>query len=277
MTSRACVIGWPVSHSRSPAIHGYWLEQHGIDGQYGKVAVEPGHLVDFIKRVRDGVYAGCNLTVPHKEQVLKHVDKVHRAASEIGAANTLWMEGGVLHATNTDAHGFLANLDEGAPGWDSDARSALLLGAGGAARAVIYALQERGFKTLHLVNRTRSRADELAGEFGAGIQVHDWNARDELCESVNLVVNTTTLGMTSSPPLKLDLGKADPETVVTDLVYAPLSTPLLQQAKEKNLRSVDGLGMLLHQAVPGFEKWFGVRPEVTAELRALVVADLEQN
>jgi len=276
MTNRACVIGWPIKHSRSPIIHGHWLAQHKIEGEYTKVPVEPETLDEFVSRIRHGEFNGCNVTVPHKENILEHVDIIDEAAQEIGAANTLWMEGDVLHATNTDAYGFVKNLDTVAPGWDNPSNAALVLGAGGAARAVLIALMHRGFRTIHLVNRTRARASELASKFGESIKVDDWRARNALCANVDLIVNTTALGMTGSPPLEIELQEAASDTVVTDLVYAPLITPLLEQASERGLKSVDGLGMLLHQAVPGFEKWFGVRPEVTAELRNLIIADLEQ-
>lgn len=276
MSTNACVIGWPIKHSRSPLIHNHWLEQHGIGGRYTREAVEPETLDAFVARLRDGQFAGCNVTVPHKETVLALADEADAAARAIGAANTLWMESGVLHASNTDAYGFLANLDDGAPGWDSAGGSAFVLGAGGAARAILHALLERGFDTVHLANRTRSRAEELAAQSGPKVCVADWSDRNALCEGAGLIVNTTSLGMAGSPRLDIDLAAAKPETLVTDLVYAPLVTPLLEQAKAKGLATVDGLGMLLHQAVPGFEKWFGVRPAVTQELRALIVADLEQ-
>lgn len=276
MSVQACVIGWPIKHSRSPLIHGHWLQQIGLDGRYTREAVEPDHLPEFISKIRKGQFAGCNITVPHKEAVLPLVDSRDEHVRAIGAANTLWMEGDRLCASNTDAYGFLANLDHGAPGWGDDANTALVLGAGGAARAILHALLQRGFETINLTNRTRSRADELAAHFGPKVSVADWQDRNAHCHSAQLIVNTTTLGMTGAQALDLDLSQASPDTVVNDLVYAPLVTPLLKQAREKNLRSVDGLGMLLHQAVPGFEKWFGIRPEVTPELRALIVTDLEQ-
>lgn len=276
MTGRACVIGWPIKHSRSPLIHGHWLEKHEIKGEYTKVPVEPETLGKFVSRIRKGEFAGCNVTVPHKEMILEHTDIIHDDAKNIGAANTLWMEGNALHATNTDMYGFATNLDENAPGWDHQAKAALVLGAGGAARAVLWALIDRGFKTIHLVNRTRARADDLAAKFGETVRVGDWDTCNAQCANVELIINTTALGMTGSPPLEIDLEMAGSKTVVTDLVYAPLVTPLLEQAADRGFETVDGLGMLLHQAVPGFEKWFGVRPKVTAELRQLIVNDLEQ-
>lgn len=275
MTVSACVIGWPIEHSRSPLIHGYWIGKHGLDARYTKEAVKPDAVEQFLKRIRSGELAGCNVTVPHKETVLMLADDADAAASAIGAANTLWLEGGRLMAANTDAYGFLANLDDSAPGWNEDAGAALVLGAGGAARAVLHALIERGFGNIRLVNRTRARADALAAHFGDRIAVSDWDARNEVCRGATLVVNTTTLGMIGAQDLDIDLAAAPAGAVVNDLVYAPLETPLLAQARTRGLEAVDGLGMLLHQAVPGFEKWFGVCPAVTPELRALAAADLE--
>lgn len=275
MTVNACVIGWPIGHSRSPLIHGYWIAQLGLDATYTKEAVRPDALGDFLQRIREGEFAGCNVTVPHKEKVLALADTADDAACAIGAANTIWVEDGKLCVSNTDAYGFLANLDEGVPGWDADAGAALVLGAGGACRAVLHALIARGFEQIRLVNRTRTRADNLAAHFGDRVAASDWEDRNRLCRGADLVVNTTSLGMMGSPELDMDLGAAGPGTVVTDLVYAPLETTLLRQARSKGLGTVDGLGMLLHQAVPGFEKWFGTRPQVTPELRALVAADLE--
>jgi len=275
MTVNACVIGWPIEHSRSPLIHGHWIAQLGLDARYTKEAVLPEELESFLQRMREGAFAGCNVTVPHKEKVLALADTADDAARAIGAANTVWVENGKLCVSNTDAYGFLANLDEGAHGWDADAGTALVLGAGGACRAVLHALIARGFEQIRLVNRTRARAEDLAAHFGDRIAVSDWDERNRLCRGVDLVVNTTALGMAGSPQLDMDLGATGTGTVVTDLVYAPLETALLRQARSKGLGTVDGLGMLLHQAVPGFGKWFGTRPEVTPELRALVVADLE--
>ncbi|MEM8744063.1 MAG: shikimate dehydrogenase, partial [Pseudomonadota bacterium] len=212
----------------------------------------------------------------HKEQALALADHADDAARAIGAANTLWFEDGKLHASNTDAYGFLKNLDQDAPGWDRNPHSALVLGAGGAARAVLFGLLSRGFDDIRLCNRTRERAEDLARHFGAGIKVVDWDDRDAQIGGCALIVNTTSLGMTGSPPLEIDLTGADADTVVTDLVYVPLETPLLAQARARGLRVVDGLGMLLHQAEPGFERWFGVRPEVTADLRQIIIDDLTE-
>lgn len=275
MTRKACVIGWPITHSRSPRIHRYWLKKYGIDGTYSKEAVRPEDLEAFLGSMEANGLAGCNVTVPHKERALELADMADDIAHAIGAANTLWMENGSLHASNTDAFGFLANLDSQAQGWSDGAQTAVVLGAGGAARAVLKGLIDRGFKTVRLLNRTRSRAEALAQRTGAAVRVGDWEERSAALEDCDLLVNTTTLGMTGSAPLEIDLGALPASAVVNDIVYAPLVTPLLSEASERGNVTVDGLGMLLHQAVPGFEKWFGVRPEVTGELRALIVADLE--
>lgn len=277
MTIKACVIGWPIEHSRSPLIHGYWLKAYGIDGTYTKEAVAPDDLEAFLSGLAGNGYAGCNVTVPHKERALALADEADTAARTIGAANTLWLEEGRLHAGNTDAYGFLANLDEKASGWDKAAGCAFVLGAGGAARAVLHALLSRDIAEIRVANRTKARAEELAAHFGGRIRVLDWEDRDSGAQGCDLIVNTTSLGMTGQDPLAFELAGAAEQTVVNDLVYSPLKTDLLKRAQEKGLRTVDGLGMLLHQAVPGFEKWFGVRPDVTDELRALVVADLEKD
>ncbi len=274
MTTRACVIGWPIEHSRSPLIHGHWLAKHGIDGAYTKQEVEPGNLDHFLSSMREQGFAGANVTVPHKEQALVLADHADDAARAIGAANTLWLEDGRLQASNTDAYGFLKNLDQEAPGWDTLSKSALVLGAGGAARAVLFGLLSRSFDDIRLANRTRERAESLAGHFDGPIHLVDWEQRSERVAGCGLIVNTTSLGMTGSPPLEIDLTGASVDAVITDLVYVPLKTKLLEQAEARGLRTVDGLGMLLHQAEPGFEKWFGIRPEVTQELRDLIVANL---
>ncbi len=274
MSLKACVIGWPIEHSRSPLIHGHWLSAYGIDGSYTKAAVRPGEFEDFISTMAVRGFAGANVTLPHKEAALGCAGSADDAARAIGAANTLWFENGTLHASNTDAYGFLANLDERAPGWDKDRSAALVLGAGGAARAVLHALLIRSFRDIILVNRTRARADALAAHFKGPVRVVDWDERDGLAGGCTLAVNTTTLGMTGQAPLEFSLDSADEAMVVADLVYAPLKTELIAGAEARGLRSVDGLGMLLHQAVPGFEKWFGVRPDVSDELRNLLIADL---
>lgn len=274
MTARACVIGWPITHSRSPLIHGFWLREYGIDGSYTKEAVEPDNLAAFLDSLGEHGFAGCNVTVPHKEAALARADEADETARAIGAANTLWLEGDTLRATNTDVHGFLANLDASAPGWSEGRGTAVVLGAGGAARAVLYGLRERGFADIRLVNRTIERAETLASHFG-GVSVHPWTEAGAVLGDCTFLVNTSSLGMTGAPPLDLPLDDLPEQAVVHDIVYAPLTTELLARASSRGNRTVDGLGMLLHQAAPGFQKWFGVRPKVTDALRSLVIADLD--
>jgi shikimate dehydrogenase len=270
---RACVIGWPVAHSRSPLIHGYWLDRHGIDGRYERVAVPPEAIGGFLAGfVRSG-YAGGNVTVPHKEAAFAAADEIDALGRRLGAVNTLWIEAGKLCATNTDVAGFLGNLDESASGWDERPGPAVVLGAGGAARAVAWGLIERGFAP-RLINRTRARAEELAARLGHGATAHDFAEAPGLLADARLLVNTTSLGMTGKDALELDLAPLRPDTVVTDAVYVPLETPLLAAARARGLIGVDGLGMLLHQAVEGFRRWFGVRPTVTPELRRIVLDDI---
>jgi len=268
----ACLIGWPAAHSRSPLIHRYWLRTLGIAGGYVIEAVPPDEFQDFVFRLALRGFVGANVTIPHKEQALA-VSKPDERARAIGAANTLWFADGELQSTNTDVEGFVNNLDASAPGWDK-AGEALVLGAGGSARAVVFGLLERGIACVHLVNRTASRAQALADQFGDKVHPAAWDAIPDLLPRAKLLVNTTSLGMRGQPPLELDVARLPADAVVADLVYVPLVTPLLAAAKARNLATADGLGMLLHQAVRGFELWFGKRPAVTAELRALVEADL---
>jgi len=272
---RACVIGWPIEHSRSPLIHGHWLRAYGIEGRYEKRAVKPEEIDSFLASLAAQGYAGANVTVPHKEAALRAAAHADEAARSVGAANTLWFENGALHASNTDIYGFLRNLDDQAPGWDQTGRPAVVLGAGGAARAVLRGLMARGFDEIRLLNRTLERAIELAGFFGDGVQVLDWELRSAALEGAALLVNTATLGMKNAAPLDIRLAALPHAAVVNDIVYVPLETPLLRRAREHGCRAADGLGMLLHQAVPGFETWFGVRPQVTEELRRLVLRDIE--
>lgn len=273
---KACVIGWPVAHSRSPLIHGYWLAHYRIDGSYEAVAVEPAALGDFVDALRRGAYAGCNVTVPHKEAVLAHVDSIDALASRLGAANTLVCEDGRVAATNSDGYGFMAHLRASVPELQIAGATVAVLGAGGAARAIAGALIDEGAGTIRLLNRTSARAMRLKRDLGGPLEVRDWDARNEALAACALLVNATALGMAGAPALKLDLAVLPPDAVVADIVYAPLETDLLKRARARGHRTVDGLGMLLHQAVPGFEAWFGVRPEVTAELRALIERDLER-
>jgi shikimate dehydrogenase len=273
MTTRAaCLIGWPAAHSRSPVIHKYWLKSFGIDGDYRIEAVKPEDFAAFVARLGERGYLGANVTLPHKEQALRVADADARARA-VGAANTLWFENGALRATNTDVEGFVGSLDASVPGWDK-AGEALVLGAGGAARAVVFGLVERGFKTIHLANRTLPRAEELARQFGASVKPATWDRVATLLPRAALLVNTTSLGMKGQPPLEIDLEPLPAGATVSDVVSVPLETPLLTAARARGLKTSDGLGMLLHQAVRGFSLWFGKRPTVTPDLRALVEADL---
>ena len=268
----ACLIGWPAAHSRSPLIHHYWLRTLGIEGGYNIEAVPPEGFAEFVLHLSAHGFVGANVTIPHKERALELTMPDARARA-VGAANTLWYEGGELRSTNTDIEGFINNLDACAPGWDAGA-DALVLGAGGVARAVVFGLLERGIKRVHLANRTIARSRALADQYGASVVPAAWETIGDLLPRAGLLVNTTSLGMHGQPALELDVGLLPSHAVVADLVYVPLETPLLSAARARGLKTADGLGMLLQQAVRGFELWFGQRPEVTPELRALVEADL---
>jgi len=268
----ACLIGWPVAHSRSPLIHKYWLSTLGIAGDYRIEPVRPEDVAEFVMHLAARGYVGCNVTIPHKERVLALTVPDERARS-VGAANTLWFDDGVLRATNTDVEGFIGNLDASAPRWRQGGR-ALVLGAGGSSRAVVFGLRERGAERIYVANRTLSRAQELSDRFGGTVIALPWSAIGDVMAEVALLVNTTSLGMQGQGALDIDLAPLSAEAVVADLVYAPLVTPLLAAARARGLATADGLGMLLHQAVRGFSLWFGRTPQVTAELRALVEADL---
>lgn len=274
MTRRACVIGHPIAHSRSPLVHGYWLAQHGIDGSYGLEDVAPERIDDFLRGLDDEGYVGANITVPHKEAAFRAAAELDADAAALGAVNTLWYEDGRLHGANTDVYGFLANLDAGEPEWQRALGEAVVLGAGGAARGIIHGLIGRGVDRIMVANRTFERAEALHAQFGPKVVAVQWRDMPGLLAGARLLINTTSLGMKGQPPLDIDLSPLSPDAVVTDAVYVPLQTPLLRAAKAMGIATIDGLGMLLHQAVPGFERWFGVRPKVTPELRALVVADL---
>ena len=270
---RAFVVGHPIAHSRSPKIHGYWLKRYGIAGSYEAVDVAPTDFPAFLSDLGPRGFIGGNVTIPHKEAAWALAELRDEAAEAIGAVNTLWFEDGRLTGGNTDAYGFAANLDEYAPGW-AESGPAMVLGAGGAARAVIHACLQRGVRDIRIVNRTLARAQDLADRFGAGVSAHPLAAAAEFLPEAGLLINTTSLGMHGSSEIPVDPSVMPDRAIVTDIVYVPLETPLLAAARACGLKTVDGLGMLLHQAVPGFERWFGVRPQVTPELRALVVADL---
>ena len=269
----ACVVGWPVEHSRSPLIHNYWLKHYGIDGEYRREAVRKEDFAAFVGTLAARGYVGANVTVPHKEAAFA-LSQPDAQARAVGAVNTLWLEDDVLRSTNTDVEGFLDNLDACAPRWDRDARKALVLGAGGAARAVIHGLSSRGIDRIVVANRTASRAEALQASFGKRVQVADWARLEAELADAAVVINTTTLGMHGQPALALDLARLQSHAIVADIVYVPVVTPLLAAARARGLVTADGLGMLLHQAVRGFALWFGKTPVVTGELRALVEADL---
>ena len=274
----AFVTGYPVKHSRSPLIHGHWLETLGLAGSYTRREVSPEDFAGFISRLKSGEsgFVGGNVTIPHKETAYRLADRPDALSEELGASNTLWLEDGRLCATNTDGYGFLANLDAAAPGWNRTDR-AVILGAGGASRAIIQAVRDRGVGEIHVVNRTVARAQELADRFGPKVHAHGMEALAEVTKGAGLFVNTTSLGMDGEAAPDFDFSPLTGDAVVTDIVYVPLETPILRQASAQGFATVDGLGMLLHQAVPGFEKWFGVRPTVDAVLRDLILADMEKH
>lgn len=275
LVRKAAITGHPVSHSRSPLIHGYWLEKHGLEGEYGRVDVMPENAEHFYGNFADSGLIGANVTVPFKEIAAKACDWLDDAASAMGAANTLWLdEAGRLCGANTDGLGFLGNLDQLSPDWDEMPGTAVVLGAGGAARAIVWALLSRKYTTVHIVNRTREKAEKISDEFGNGTVAHAWENLGTILARADVLVNTTSLGMTGKPPLEIDLKNLPATALVNDIVYSPLETDLLKQAAARGNPTVDGIGMLLHQAVPAFERWFGERPVVTDELRTLALKDL---
>ncbi|WP_455373894.1 shikimate dehydrogenase [Limibacillus halophilus] len=270
----AGVMGWPVSHSRSPRLHGYWLDRYGVDGAYLPLPVRPEGLEQALRALPVLGFGGCNLTIPHKEAALGICDRLDPLAERIGAVNMVSVEpDGSLYGTNSDAFGFIENLRQGAPDWDAAAGPVCLLGAGGASRALIVGLLDAGAPSIRLCNRSFHRAESLAEVFGPEVEALEWEERAGAIEGTNLLVNATSLGMSGQPPLELDLSLLPDATLVTDIVYSPLETPLLAAAKARGNRTVDGLGMLLHQARPGFSAWFGREPEVTQELRDFVLGE----
>ncbi|MCZ8260742.1 MAG: shikimate dehydrogenase [Beijerinckiaceae bacterium] len=276
---RAVIIGRPIKHARSPLIHGYWLAENQIDGSYDRREVMPGAVAATLRDLRDEGYLGGNVTVPHKEEAFAACDHLTERARIAGAVNTFWFDGPDLCGDNTDGIGFVGHLSETWPDWDKNPAEIRLIGAGGAARGLIAPLLDRNVKTISVTNRSRERAESLCSDLKtvfphAQLSVLDWRDRGLGLGTVDLLVNTTSLGMAGQPSLDLDLTPMKPTAIVADIVYIPLETPLLAQAGRMRLRRLDGLGMLLHQAVPGFERWFGVRPRVTAELRQQVFADL---
>lgn len=273
---RACVIGWPVEHSRSPIIHGYWLRTMGIEGSYTREPVRPEELASFLASLRQRGFSGCNVTVPHKEAALALAQERDAAAVAIGAANTLWLDSGRLCASNTDAYGFMTYLALKAPRWAKRNAPVLILGAGGAARAIVHGFLEAGAARVRVCNRSAARSEDLVGHFGPRVEACGWDIRVEAAREASVIVNTTTLGMKGAGDPDIDFASVHPDTVVSDIVYVPLETAFLAAARRHGLVTVDGLGMLLHQAVPGFERWFGTRPVVTDELYDLVRADIER-
>lgn len=272
---RACVVGWPIEHSRSPLIHGTWLKQYGIDGTYTKEAVKPEDAAHFFATLAEHGFVGGSVTVPHKETAFTVAKVKDRSAVAVGAANTLWLDNGTLHCANTDTYGFMTHLSLSAPHWKKDDASVLILGAGGAARAIVYGFLQEGVERVVVANRSHERAMQLAQYFGPRVSVADWQDRNVAAQAAGVIVNTTTLGMKGVGDPDIDFTHARKDAVAADIVYVPLETHFLASARACGLTGVDGLGMLLHQAVPGFEKWFGVRPQVTDTLRALIVADIE--
>ncbi|WP_162654604.1 shikimate dehydrogenase [Lentilitoribacter sp. Alg239-R112] len=270
---RAFVVGHPISHSKSPLIHGYWLKKYGLEGSYEAVDVSPDEYPSFIQMLKldDAEFLGGNVTIPHKEQTFKLVDYVDDIAAQIGAANTIYKEGGKLHATNTDVYGFTANLDDFDKSWRKG-KKAIVLGAGGASRAILFALKQIGFDEVFLFNRTIERAENLAQDFGNYIKVLPVNELQSGLQDADLFINTTSLGMGGTKVPSLDFTVMADDALVTDIVYTPLITPFLQMAMDQNMKIADGFGMLLHQAVPGFEHWFGERPQVTKELREIILS-----
>ena len=272
---RACVIGWPIAHSRSPAIHGYWLDRYKIDGAYTKEAVEPDQIETFLRGMADAGIAGCNATIPHKEAVFRLADERDASAVAVGAANTVWREGTRLYASNTDTYGYMTYLAREAEDWDRRDAPVSVLGAGGAARAIVYGFLEAGVPQVRVFNRSGERAKALARDFGPRVKAMPWDMRSRAATESSVLVNTTALGLKDEGSLEIDFTDFHPDCIVSDIVYVPLETGLIRNARRHGLRTLDGLGMLLHQAVPGFEKWFGVRPEVTDELYEMIAADIE--
>jgi shikimate dehydrogenase len=275
-TIKAGVIGWPVGHSLSPRLHGFWLQAYSINGIYEPIAVKPEDFRDQFRGLADAGYAGVNVTVPHKEAALANVDEADDNALRIGAVNTVVVrDDGSLHGSNTDGFGFIENLKDGAPGFDFTNGPAVILGAGGAARAVVTALIDAGVPDIRLTNRTMSRAETLADQIAGPVTVVPWEKRDATLNDAQLLVNTTTLGMNNQPPLEIDITGLPDNAVINDIVYAPLETDLIKTARARGLTPVDGIGMLLHQARPGFAQWFGVQPDVSQALRDHVLAGVK--
>jgi shikimate dehydrogenase len=272
---KACVIGWPITHSRSPLIHGYWLKHNGIDGSYERVAVEPSQLQDFLTNLKANGFVGCNVTIPHKEAAISAIQHIDDSVKKIGALNTVYIKDDKTHATSTDGEGFFQNLLAHVPDFDATQKCVTILGAGGSAKAIIERLLREDVKSITIINRTITRANDVKTTFGEKIFVCTPEKAANALGSCDLLINTTSQGMTGQPDLQLDLILLAPRAVVADIVYVPLKTQLLKDAEARGHRIVPGLGMLLHQAVRGFELWFGVKPEVTPELYTLIARDID--
>lgn len=268
----AGVIGHPIAHSKSPVLHQYWLKKHGINGHYIPMDVAPENLETILRSLPKAGFLGCNITIPHKESALKIADVISDRAALIGSANTLiFSENGKIHADNTDGYGFISNIRDSIPNWSAQSGPAAVLGAGGASRAIIAALIESGAPEIRIANHTRARADSLRAQFGARVVVYDWVQAPNMFEGAKTAINTTSLGMQGQPDFRVSLDALSDTAVATDIVYSPLKTRFLEAAEARGCKIIDGLGMLLHQAAPGFERWFGQRPEITAELREAVL------
>ena len=274
---RAGVIGWPVQHSRSPLIHNFWLQKYDIPGSYELIPLRPEESETFFRSFSSSGLIGANVTIPYKEVAYRCIAETDEIALRLGAVNTIYIKDETVCATSTDGYGFLAHLKETIPGWSAKSGSAVILGAGGAARAIAGALVDEGVEDIRIANRTKERADELARSLGNNLKVHEWENRAEILCDASLLINTTALGMVGKQPLEICLERMPSHGVVYDIVYTPLETDLLRKARKRSLSCVDGLGMLLHQAVPGFELWFGRRPDVTEELRDLVIGNLKED
>jgi len=273
---KACVIGWPIAHSRSPLIHNYWLKKYGIDAVYEKKAVEPANVAQFISNLVTSEFTGCNVTIPHKEAAFQAVTKADGIAKRLGAVNTVYIKDDLICGTNTDGEGFIASLHHVYPTFSLRNRTTVIIGAGGAAKAIIGALFDEGVERIGIINRTRERIHDLQAQFGTGIHEISETTSNDALKNCALLVNTTSQGMEGQPPLELEIQSLNPNALVADIVYTPLETVFLANAKRNGNPVLGGLGMLLHQAVRGFELWFGVKPEVTAELYELIAADVQK-
>jgi shikimate dehydrogenase len=274
----AGVMGWPVMHSRSPALHNYFFKQYRLAGTYVPLAIQPDALEPALRALAPLGFAGCNLTIPHKERALAIVDEVDALARAIGAISCVVVRpDGSLWGTNNDVHGFARNILQQQPGWCADAGPAVVIGAGGGARAIVYSLVDRGAREIRLTNRTRERAETLAREFGSAVRVIGWDDRHRALEGAAMLVNTTSQGMVGQPPLDLDLAQLPASALVADIVYIPLETPLLAAARRRGNKTIDGLGMLLHQACLAWKYWFNIDPDVTADLRATIEATIPRS